>query len=404
MQNPYSLTMLSVTVVALGCHPNGAEQKEIKNQPNILILLADDLGYSDLNCYGGTAKTPALDKLAAENLKFTNCYAAAPNCSPSRVGLLTGRVPARAGMYSYRPHKHPMHLMDEEVTIAEILKEKGYQTAHFGKWHLGCLPQDTVFNHPQPHEQGFDYSLGTENNSQPTHLNPVNFVRNGKALGEVKGYSCQIVADEWINWMNIKCNSEKPWFTYVAFHEPHKKIASPPEMIKNYPDASDQDAEYFANVENLDNAIGRILSGLNKLGIDDNTLIFFFSDNGPYRPGSADPLRGLKSEVYDGGIKVPGIIKWKTVAPEAKQIDEPIWFEDILPTICAITKAELPDKTIDGTNILPLLKAEDFQRESPMFWYFYRTHPEATLQKNGYVINGIVQDTFPRVHQLNGKQ
>jgi len=129
-------------------------------------MIADDMGYGDLECYGGISKTPNLNRLAKNGLRFTDFYAAASNCSPSRVGLLTGRSPARVGMYSYRPPNHPMHLRDGEVTIAEVLKDQGYQTSHIGKWHLGCLPQDSTLNHPQPHEQGFETSLGTENNSQ----------------------------------------------------------------------------------------------------------------------------------------------------------------------------------------------------------------------------------------------
>ena len=144
-------------------------------QPNVLILLADDMGYTDLSCYGGKAKSPNLDRLAENGIKFTNFYAPAPNCSPSRTGLLTGRMPSRVGMYSYRRDFHTMHLPDSEITIAELLKENGYQTAHFGKWHLSCLPQDSSLNQPQPVDQGFEYSLGTENNAIPSHLNPKNF-------------------------------------------------------------------------------------------------------------------------------------------------------------------------------------------------------------------------------------
>src|SRR5690606_24853047 len=146
---------------------------------NVLIILADDMGYRDLNSFGGVANTPNLDALAAKGLKFTNCYAGAPNCSPSRVSLLTGRIPARAGMYSYRPPGSVMHLPDKEITLAELLKSAGYQTAHFGKWHLGALPGDTNPKQPQPQQQGFDYSFGTENNAEPSHLNPINFIRNG---------------------------------------------------------------------------------------------------------------------------------------------------------------------------------------------------------------------------------
>ena len=176
--------------------------KVVKPMPNIIFLLADDMGYGDVNFIGNATETPNLNRLAAEGVFFNNFYSAAPNCSPSRVGLLTGKAPEKTGMYSYRPANHPMHLPDEESTVAELLKTKGYQTAHFGKWHLGALPNDPKLNHPQPGQQGFDYSFGTEMNARPSHLNPNNFVRNGKPVGIIEGYACQIVSKEGIDWLS----------------------------------------------------------------------------------------------------------------------------------------------------------------------------------------------------------
>ena len=179
----HKLIICSLFLITLfSCNP-----AKNNNAPNVLILLADDMGYTDLACYGGEANSPHLDNLADNGIKFTHFYAPAPNCSPSRTGLLTGRMPSRVGMYNYRKDGHSMHLPDAELTIAELLKEKGYQTAHFGKWHLSCLPQDPGLNQPQPSDQGFDYSLGTENNAEPSHLNPTNFVLNGKRVGETEG-------------------------------------------------------------------------------------------------------------------------------------------------------------------------------------------------------------------------
>lgn len=371
-------------------------------KPNILFLIADDMGYSDFELNEGKSATPNLNNLAHGGIRFTDFYAAAPNCSPSRTGLMTGRSPARVGMYSYRPPNHPMHLQDEEVTIAEVLKAQGYQTAHVGKWHLGCLPQDSLLMHPQPIDQGFDYSLGTENNAQPSHLNPVNFVRNGVELGEQKGYSCQILANEVESWFEKQYQPENPFFMYVAFHEPHAKVASPPELVEKYKDYPKKDAEYLANIENLDLAIGRIIALLKEKGLVDNTLILFGSDNGSYRQASNGNFRAKKSYVYDGGIRVPGIIHWPSLGKKDVVINEAAGFVDMMPTICDILQISLPEsKTIDGTSILPLLNGKEFNRDNPLFWYFYRTSPEIAIRVDKYMILGKDNDTVPRSHQFS---
>ena len=378
--------------------------QSISKQPNFIILLADDLGYSDLNCYGGKVITPNIDKLAGNGIKFTDFYALAPNCSPSRVGLLTGRFPTRTGMYSYRPEwgKHPMHLKMEEITIPEILKQHGYQTAHFGKWHLGCLPQDSLLQQPQPDQQGFDFSFGTQNNSKPSHLNPVNFVRNGEEVGKLNGYSCQLVADEVEFWLKNRYNKKNPFFLYVAFNEVHKKIASPPEMTDHYVNYKEQDAEYYANIENLDNAVGRIMQTINELELDDNTFVLFSSDNGPYRHGSSGEFRGLKGEVYEGGIRVPGVLYWPQKVSSQETIETPVSLIDIFPTIFEICRIPLPsDRTIDGCSILPLIEGKRFERSTPLIWFFYRSSPEVAMRIDKYIIVGKANDTIPRTHYIS---
>lgn len=375
-----------------------------ETRPNVVVILADDMGYADLQGYGGVANTPNLDALASKGVKFTNCYAGAPNCSPSRVGLLTGRIPARAGMYSYRPPGSSMHLPDNEITIAELLKPAGYQTAHFGKWHLSVLPHDAELNQPQPHQQGFSYSLGTENNAQPSHLNPVNFIRNGTPIGEQKGYSCQLVADEVDLWFEQKYEKEKSFFLYVAFHEPHAKVASPDSLIANYPDYDNKTAEYFANIENMDLAAGRILQALKSKGLENNTMVFFASDNGPYRMGSQGELRGLKGEVYDGGIKVPGIFSYPGAFPGNREVNTPIWFQDLLPTIGELCEVAIPsDRKYDGINLLPLLEGGEIEREKPMLWYFYRSSPEIAMRKGDYILLARANDRVPRTHGVTDK-
>ena len=178
------------------------------DKPNIVVILCDDLGYGDLECFGHpNIKTPHLNKMAKEGIRFTNFYSTAPVCSPSRVGLLTGRSPNRAGVYDWIPPgnrvkpdlRHLVHMKKNEITIPILLKKAGYATAMSGKWHCNSL-----FNskeQPQPGDAGFDHWFGTHNNASPSHANPKNFVRNGKVVGPLEGYSCQLVADEAIDWM-----------------------------------------------------------------------------------------------------------------------------------------------------------------------------------------------------------
>lgn len=373
---------------------------ERENQkPNVLILLADDMGSTDLHCFGGKANSPNLDNLADGGMKFTQFYAPAPNCSPSRTGLLTGRMPSRVGMYNYRSVGHSMHLPNAEKTIAEYLKEQGYQTAHFGKWHLSCLPQDSKLNQPQPVDQGFGYSLGTENNAIPSHLNPTNFVRNGKRILKTDGFSCQLLANEVKTWFQNFYKKEQPFFMYVAFHEVHAKIASPDRMTQHYPGETKKNAEYFANVENMDNAAGKILEELKNRELLKNTMVIFASDNGPYRNGSAGELRGLKGEVYDGGIRVPGIFYWPGKI-EGGQINKtPAGLIDVLPTLAEVCDFKLSDdRKIDGTSLLPVFYGNSFKRKTPLMWFFYRAYPEISMRIDDYILIGNALDSVPRTH------
>lgn len=394
----YKLSLLSLLTMLVACNIP-PENSAPAQSPNILILLADDLGYGDLGCYGGTAHTPNLDRLAAEGIRMTDFYAAAPNCSPSRVGLLTGRSPSIVGMYNYIPEKHPMHLPAEAVTIAETAKSAAYHTGHFGKWHVSCLPQDPRLNQPQPHEQGFDHSLGTGNNAQPSHLDPTNFVRNGQPLGKLSGYSCDIVVNEAMAWLDTLPDGGTPFLLYAAFHEPHKVVASPPELTAKYAQYPQADAEYFANVENMDRAIGRLLQYLTEKGLDENTLILFASDNGSYRNASNGPLLGGKSFVYEGGIRVPGILRWKGRIRPGQTVSDPAGLVDIMPTLCELTGTSHPaPDQLEGTSLLPLIQGNTLERTKPLSWFFYRTSPEIAMRIGDYTILGRDLDTTRHTH------
>ena len=394
----FKWTFLLLFATYFGCEPS-TTMEEPSSQPNIIILLADDLGYRDLGCFSGQAHTPNLDLLANNGIRFTDFYAAASNCSPSRVGLLTGMDPAKLGMYNYMPGGHPMHLRAEAVTMAEIAKQGGYQTGHFGKWHVSNLADYPNMDQPSPADQGFDYSLGTTNNAQPSHLNPNNFVRNGQLMGEMEGYSCDIVVQEAINWINEINAKESSFFTFIAFHEPHKKVASPPDLVAKYDTFPKADAEYLANIENMDQAIGQLLTFLEDQGIFQNTMILFASDNGSYRNGSNGELLGGKSFVYEGGIRVPGIIHWPAKIKKESVSSTPIGLIDLMPTVCAITGIDHPSAhQLDGINILPLLKGQAIQRTKPLSWFFYRTSPEIAMRFGDYVMLGRDSDSTRHTH------
>jgi arylsulfatase A len=377
--------------------PVTAQTQQAK--PNILIILCDDLGYGDLGCYGHESiRTPNLDKLAGQGTRFTECYAASAVCSPSRAGLLTGRIPTRSGVYSWIAPGNPMHLKKTELTLATLLSRAGYRTAQVGKWHLNGLFNSA--DQPQPGDHGFDHWFSTQNNAVPTHENPKNFVRNGKAVGKIEGFSCQIVADEAIGWLKAGRDAPAPFFLHVCFHEPHELVASPANLVASYPKAKNEDqAQYFANVTNVDLAVGRLLETLDQLGVAENTFVFFTSDNGPetlnrYKTalrsyGSTGRLRGRKLWLYEGGIRVPGIMRWPGKAPAGKTSDEPLWSLDLLPTLCKVAGAAVPtDRPIDGSDFMPVFEGKKIARKTPLFWHYYRSlgQPRVAMRDGDWVI------------------
>ena len=353
--------------------------------PNIVVILCDDLGYGDIECYGHLhIKTPHLNNLAKEGIRFTNFYSAAPVCSPSRVGLLTGRSPNRAGVYDFIPGGRKIYMRSSEVTIAQLLKKAGYATCMSGKWH--CNGKFNSGSQPQPDAAGFYHWFGTQNNASPSHENPENFVRNGKKVGRLEGYSCQLVVDEAVTWLKgqQEKSSAQPFFMYVAFHEPHEPIASPKELVEHYSPLSknENEAQYFANVANMDVAVGRLLATLKELNVDENTLVVFTSDNGPetlnrYKRaknsfGRATPLRGMKLWTTDAGFRVAGIMRWPGKIKEGQVVDHPVSSLDFLPTFCDIAGTKPPaGLELDGTNFLPALENKAPNRAKPLLWIFY---------------------------------
>ena len=370
-----------------------------EDRPNIVVVLCDDLGYGDLECYGHPViKTPHLNELAETGMLFTDFYSTAPVCSPSRVGLLTGRSPNRAGVYDWIPEakkatqnrRELVHMRASEITIAKLLKDAGYQTCMAGKWH--CNSEFNNERQPQPGDFGFDHWLATQNNASPSHRHPRNYVRNGDEVGLIEDFSCQIVVDEAITWLKT-CDSDRPFFIYAAFHEPHEPIESPPALVETYVGSAKNrhEAQYFANVANVDAAVGELLAGLEKLNRRDNTLIVFTSDNGPEtlkryggavrsygRPG---PLRGMKLHTTDAGFRVAGVMNWKgRIRPAGKPVSTPLSALDLLPTFCALANAKAPSHLIlDGTNFLPVLDGKQLVREKPLVWVYFNALNDARV-------------------------
>ena len=363
------------------------------NRPNIIVLFVDDLGWKDLGCYGGPVETPNLDRMAAKGIRFTDFHSASGVCSPSRASLLTGRHHMRTGVYSVIRHWHKMRFMEREVTVAEMLKEHGYATAHIGKWHIGAL---TGENKTTPDRHGFDYWFATTSGSSPSHKDPRNFIRNGKWVGQMKGYSCQLLVDEAISWMKDK--KDKPFFINMWFHEPHAPIAAPDKIVSKYGGLKDRAAIYSGTIDNTDDAIGRLVAELKKQDKLKNTLIVYASDNGSYRQDRCGKLRGKKGSMFEGGHRVPGIFYWPgTISPKQVE-DEPAGMIDLLPTIAGILDIAPPKGVdLDGADISPLLmgKPKKFKREQMMFWCS-AGWPTAVVRHGKFFLAAYARAEIPR--------
>ena len=347
-------------------------------QPNLILFLADDLGYGDLASYGHPIiKTPNLDAFAQQGVRLTQCYSASAVCSPSRSALLTGRTPFRNGVYTWIAEGGVAHLRTSEIALPRLLKGAGYATCHSGKWHLNGL-----FNHlaqPQPGDHGYDWWMATQNNAGPSHENPSNFVRNGQPVGPLQGCSAPLVVGEAITWLKEKRDTSKPFFLAVWTHEPHYPIKSDPKFKALYPNLTDDvQREHHANVTQLDHAFGLLMKSLDEQKLTDSTFVFFTSDNGPEGDGITTPGRGSsgglrerKRSMHEGGIRVPGLARWPGKIKPGTTSEVPVIGSDVFPTMLAIAGVKPPvDRVLDGVNILPVLTGTvtKLDRPQPLYW------------------------------------
>ena len=367
------LLALALTAVVLAASPDARAA-----QPNLILFLADDLGYGDLACFGHPViKTPNLDAFAKQGVRLTHCYAASAVCSPSRSALLTGRTPHRNGVFTWIAEGGPVHLRTSEITLPKLLQGAGYATCHSGKWHLNGLFNNPA--QPQPGDHGFDWWMATQNNAGPSHQNPSNFVRNGQPVGRLEGYSAPLVVGEAITWLKEKRDPAKPFFLAVWTHEPHYPIKSDPKFKALYPDlADDVQRELHANVTQMDFAFGQLMKALDQQKLADSTFVFFTSDNGPEGNGTTTPgrgssggLRGRKRDMHEGGIRVPGLARWPGKIPAGSVSEVPVVGSDVFPTMLGIAGVKPPtDRVLDGVDVLPALtgKVTQLARPQPLYW------------------------------------
>ena len=374
------------------------------NQPNIILMMADDLGYGDTGFNGNTIiKTPHLDQMAKDGVKMTHFYAGGPVCSPTRGTCLTGRHYFRYGIWT----ANVGHLPKQEITLARILKEQGYATGHFGKWHLGTLSKTMsskgekrkpAENFSPPWERDYDRSFVTESavstwnpgGGKRAKNNP--FFDDGNIVDAndeiLKGGAARVVVDQAIPFMEQAVKEGTPFLSVVWFHAPHEDVEAGPDYLKMYAGHGEA-AHYYGCITELDEQVGRIRQTLETLGVADNTLIFFCSDNGPEgkvpngrRQGVTNGLRGRKRALYDGGVRVPALAAWPGKIKAGTVIDTPLSTLDYFPTVGKLIGYSMPDsRPIDGQDMMPIITGQVEKREKAIPFRFTRF---ATLVKNSY--------------------
>jgi arylsulfatase A-like enzyme len=407
-------TLFPITLLLLSL---GILPEAFADRPNIILLMGDDHGWEETGYNGHPhVKTPILDEMAATGLRFENFYAGHPSCSPTRASFMTGRHPNRMGTFapgwSFRP---------EEITSAHVMSAAGYRCGHFGKWHLGAVKAASPVN---PGKMGFHEWVSHDNFFE---LNP-SFSRNGAPPELIPGESSEILVAETIRFIDRTRAAGKPFFTVVWFGSPHEPYSGLPadlalyeDLPAKYPDKmvsltsnetggrtrrpqGDVLRERYAEITAMDRSIGTLRTHLAKAGLRDNTLLFYCGDNGTSADGSlVTPHRGVKGQVYDGGILVPGLIEWPARIPQARATRVRASTSDLLPTLCALVGQALPDRPIDGINLSPLLEGRSFERSNPLFFWEFNTRGSSLAKAVPYIEPGLQEGTTPLVKLAGGK-
>ena len=324
--------------------------------PNVVFIFADDLGYGDLGSYGSNIRTPNLDRMASEGVRFTQFYSANPVCSPSRAALLTGRYPTRVGVPRVLNPRDTTGLPDSETTIAQMLKAKSYKTMCIGKWHLGHLPQYL------PTRRGFDEYFGIPYSND---MDPRPLMHNAERIEEPARLDNLTIRYTEQAVKFIERSAGSPFFLYMPHTFPHIPLAASPSFRGKSPLGL-----YGDVVEELDWSVGEVLGALKKRGVDDNTIVMFSSDNGPWYQGSPGRLRGRKGMTWEGGVREPFLARFPGRIPAGRVSKAVGSMMDILPTVAHLCEVPLPKKPLDGIDIWPLLSGQkqDMEREALLYF------------------------------------
>jgi arylsulfatase A-like enzyme len=394
-----SAGLAALSVVCPGGRSGGSQNKQ---RPNIVLIMADDLGYGDVGCYGcSDIRTPAIDGLAAEGVRFTTFYSNAPECTPTRTALLTGRYQHRVGGLECAlgignvgryddairlSRTNDMGLPVEETSIARMLKDTGYATAISGKWHLGYEPKFFPLKH------GFDSWFGPVGGSidyfhHIEYTGEAALYENDKPIKR-EGYITDLITDEAVSFIQSKAG--KPFFLYVAYTAPHTPYQGPddkkPEPVpeKDYNKGSRE--TYAAMVERMDQGIGRILKSLDEAGLAENTLVIFMSDNGANKTGNNSPFSGYKGNLFEGGIRVPCIVKWPGVLAEGVVSDQPCMTMDFSFSIIGAAGAKPPaGREFDGIDILRVVATNRPVQKRTLFWRARRGEWTRKAVRDGFL-------------------
>ena len=356
---------LSLSLIVTCCFTSRAAlAAEEAGKPNIILCMADDQGYGDVGYYGNPIpKTPVLDEMSRTGLRLDRFYAAAPVCSPTRGSVLTGRHPNRFACFTWGHTLRP-----QEVTVAEALKKAGYTTGHFGKWHLGSMRADSPVS---PGRSGFDVWFSSPNFYENSPL----LSHNGKVI-ETDGESSLVTVEKAIGFMRNAVKQNKPFLAVIWFGNPHSPHQALPDLQKLYPDLNPKLQNYYGEITGIDQSMGRLRKELRSLGIAENTLLWYTSDNGPQGPegraGSAGGLSGRKGTLWEGGIRVPTIIEWPAKIPTPRISVLPSGTIDIYPTLLDIAGVKIKNQPLlDGISLLPLIENTMTARNKPMgFWVY----------------------------------
>ena len=368
--------VVSTVAVASVGKLGGVRAAPRKRPPNVLLILVDDLGYGDLSCYGAEdLRTPHIDGLFERGMRFDAFYANSPVCSPTRASLLTGRYPDLVGVPGViRTHWTDSfgYLSRQAVLLPEVLRRVGYHTAIVGKWHLGLEKPNL------PNDRGFDLFrgfLGDMMDDYYTHRrHGLNYMRHNRQVVNPKGHATDIFTEWALEYLRERARSRAPFFLYLAYNAPHAPIQPPREWLervkKREPDLPEKRAKMVALIEHLDASVGRVLTELEKLGLSENTLVVFVSDNGgSVRAGaSMGPLSGQKGQMLEGGIRVPACVVWPGKIEPGARTGEVALTMDLFPTLCEAAGAPVP-REVDGVSLLPLLLGREAKLpERTLFW------------------------------------